>query len=393
MIRTIFLAACLCVLSVLSMPVDALAQRIDKDYIKPMPEVELMPKAEFEQETILHEAKPTEDDYLEYSIRVPSDWQQGKTLGGIGGVTINTKIFQELLQLYSPPRVVGSRSMLTVKALELEYKLTAEQWLLKHLVSQGATIEGFVAHSDTHAEALKVIVDRSISYVVRSSVYMNGKRVVLVEYSSPVEFWKDEKVMQAQVVNSFTFKKKEERNAVEEMDSFTLLDLATVHYPSSWQLRMSNLLSIERLDAALLNLPVLVEGDDFESASLDGKIDFSLVSAYTAESLEAEIEIFNDNLKENGIEKGEEVEFKDDFTFHDAFEYARVNVYAASVDGDKANNYELWIAELSAEDYFYFITLLTPTRDDDFFLWSRNTQTFKQVLEELEPTLDSVIAQ
>ena len=41
--------------------------------------------------------------------------------------------------------------------------------------------------------------------------------------------------------------------------------------------------------------------------------------------------------------------------------------------------YEYWITIMAYGDYFYFMTLTTPSRETDFFKWSRNVQTYQTV--------------
>jgi len=38
-------------------------------------------------------------------------------------------------------------------------------------------------------------------------------------------------------------------------------------------------------------------------------------------------------------------------------------------------------------EYYYFVTLLTPSRDEDYYSWARNTQTFRVLVENIQPLM------
>jgi len=45
--------------------------------------------------------------------------------------------------------------------------------------------------------------------------------------------------------------------------------------------------------------------------------------------------------------------------------------------------YELWATILKNDDYYYIVTLLAPTREQEFFVWSRASEVYKIVLSTL----------
>jgi hypothetical protein len=370
------------------------AQAVSSDSFKPLPKYDSIPLKELAEQTRLYEDVPDGDGGLRYSIRIPNDWEQEKDLEADTSISLNDKIFGELARFYGPVRVMGYRSSVQVKAVELSHQLTAEQWFLQHLMANGYTIEGFEVLSENRVEALLVYVHRGISYVVRAAAEIKGKNVVLVEYILPIENWEEERNMQDFVVSSFSMREAVVGD-VEALKVFQFLDIAEIKYPQSWQLRSTPIRSIDRMDMELLNLSAygLDLSSRYNRATMDGKIDVKLVSVYAVESLEQEIETLKAELKKSGLHLRTEIPTHETYKFHDLFEFGKVTAHKATDDSEKLLNYELWLSIMFSGDYYYFITLLTPSREDDFQVWSRNVETYKQVLEAAEPQPDSNLGQ
>jgi hypothetical protein len=372
---------------VLSVPVSYAQQAVApgdeplKEIKIPMPPIEKLPEVEFTKTTKLYDEIPFNDKALAFRVRIPTGWTKNTDIG-MSNFSISENVFGEVARFYGEPRVEGERSRFTINALELEYQLTAEQWFLQYLLSNGYTLQGIKTYNENRVEALYVLLEHDISYIVRAVAVLNGKRMVLAQYFLPIEFWDVEKKMQNSVVSSFVLTDAE-KGFVENMKIYQFLDVAEMKYPESWELRAQPLRSIDQMGVQLFNFATPLE--DEKTTTLDGKIDVRLVSSFDSESLEAEIEVFKQEIKEKGLVLGDIIETEMNYEFSPELDFAKVEVYRATDDKDALVNYELWLAIMSAGDYYYFITLLTPSRGDDFYVWSRNTQTFKLILENIAP--------
>lgn len=368
------------------------AQKVLDEYKKPMPDLALLSEEAFEKITEAYKDIPFNDKALSYHLRLPKEWTKVQDVGlSVGHYSLSSKVFGEVGRFYGPARLMGSRSRFTVHAVELDYQLTAEQWFLQFLLSNGYTIQGMEVINENRVEALYVLMERDVSYVVRAVCEINGKRVALAQYFLPVENWEDEKIMQAQTTKSFRLVDPDNEFA-EKMLDYQFLDIAELKYPESWKLRALPLNSIDRMKAQLLNIPPASENKK-EHVSLSGKIDISMVSVYVTESINEETERLKRELIESGLTLKDELKVKDVYAFNEVFEFAKVEAYDAIDSSDSVLDYELWIASMLAGDYYYFLTLLTPSRNDDFYTWSRNTQTFKIVVELTKPQLDTLSGQ
>ncbi|MEZ5919499.1 MAG: hypothetical protein R3D66_06280 [Alphaproteobacteria bacterium] len=341
------------------------------------------------------------DEALSYKIRLPEGWEQPQDVG-ISSYTLSDKLLGEIAVFYGPPKMY-TRSRFTLEALALEYQLTAEQWFIQHLLRNGYTIQGMEVISDKRVEALFLVVEKDVTYVVRAVAEINGKRAVLAQYFLPTQYWDDEKVIQSEVMKSFTLLRPDTEDA-EDMNTFYILDIAEFQYPSSWELKTEPVRSIDRLEVEIRSSAKrkrIKQKDDWKKTreqrereqderTLHGRINIQLVSNFAAESLEDEIAKLKNKVLGTSLVAGNVIEAQDAFIYDDAISFGETNVYEAVDEESELLKYEIWFTVMGAGDYYYFVTLLTPSWDDDFFVWSRNTQTYKFVVENLTLQTDSL---
>ena len=229
-----------------------------------------------------------------------------------------------------------------------------------------------------------MLIEDSISYAVRSIARINGKNVLFAQHFVPIERWHDEKVIQAMMLQSFQAKTKIEAD-VEKMTQYQFLDLAEFEYPESWVLKSLPIRSIDRMRVELLKTSTLSNEYGKEQKRLDGQIDVALVSIYASDTLEDEVERFRELLAEKDLIMGDVIETRDDFLFGDKYDFVDTQVYRVSGKSERLLEHELWLTIMSRGDYYYFVSLFTPSRDNDYFLWARNTETYKVIVGTIKP--------
>ncbi len=350
---------------------------------KPMPPVDLMPEQQFLDMTQEHKAVPYGDKSLGYSIRWPKDWVAGEDKGS-SNFELNTKLFTSINIWYSPPRM-GGRSRIEVKAVDLAFQLTAEQWFLQNVLESGQTLEGFLVHNENKVEALMIIMEDDTSYYVRTVTILNGKRVLQAQFFVPMFFWNDERALQAQCLSSFSITYPTE-SVIENMLAFQFLDVAEVKYPESWKVRSKPLTSVERMNVKFLNIRETKNKIGRVDESIEGQVDATLVSTQTSSSLIKEIEQYKKTLEGTGMLLGKKIENKEDFDYSKNFSFALTEVYEGIDSTNDSMEYELWVSVMVSGGYYYFVSLLTPSRNETYFIWARNTQTYKQIINGTIPS-------
>ncbi len=358
----------------------AQAQKILEEFNKPLPVVEPIDPAKFQEETVEYNVMPLEDEVLSYSVRLPKTWAEFGG-GGIKNYSLNNNLLGEIARYDGPPGI-GPRSRFTVQALDLEYQLSAEQWFLQYILTNGYNLQGMKVHSDKKVEGLLVIVEKDISYIVRTVAQINGKRMILAQYFISDQKWYEENVMQGAAVSSFKLTHLKDE-IIEEMLQFQFLDIAEFDYPVSWELRAPPLRSIDRMAVKLLMLAA--------KGSLNGRIEVNLASAFVVESLPDEIKGLKKSFEDKGLAFGKLIEKKTGYQFNDDVEFAAVEAYEVKGTASKLVDYEVWFTIMYSGDYYYFITLLTPSRDADFFVWSRNSETYRLIVESIEPQPETLL--
>lgn len=378
------------------------AQAIVEQFKIPMPEIALMPEESFRMQTKEVSEKSGREADLEYSIRIPKGWsrREGENADRFA---IAGRILGEIAKFYSPaPAGAGAggvseentgmmrieeplsdRSYILMRAGGLAYSMSAHEWFMQYLLANKFNLQGMVEHDERSAEALYVTVDNNVSFAVRGLARVNGNKIIFTEYFVPLEKWEDEKVMQAQVLRSLTM--KNDRVAeVEPMLSYKFLDLEEIKYPASWSLRTVPIRSIDRMSLKLFNLGLTID-EMSEKQKLDGRIDIEMVSVYATEDLDAEIDRHRRDVEEQGFVLGRIIESPEDFILNPAFDFAETTVYESNDTASKLIGYEFWITIVSINDYYYFLTLLTPSREADYFLWAKNKRHYKLLIDSIKP--------
>lgn len=361
---------------------------------KALPEISFMTREDFTSKTRFVRNKSPNDSYLGYELRVPSDWKETKI--DSTGLLLTSKLLNTLVEYESPLGVYNKKSKLDIQAIELDTAVTPERWLLEHMLALGYHIEHMGIHSPTRAEALIAYIEKGQSYIERSIVEINGKRALLMTYKMPAEAWTEQHVLQAQVMDSFKLLTEFE-GEIENYKTFNFLNFAELRYPRDWHLRDPGIESIDHMKVNILNVPNLnTHLRNFNE--IDGRIQVSMVSIYGTETLDAELSRQKEEFEKFSFDYQPEnkVDIPSAFFIQPAFEFADISAFKTFEDPfarKKISEKELWMGVLAAGDFYYFVKMLTPSRKSDYYIWLRNTEVFKIVLEGLRPNTRASVLQ
>ena len=174
------------------------------------------------------------------------------------------------------------------------------------------------------------------------------------------------------------------------MKPYHFLDIAEIQYPESWVLRAPPTRSLDRMLIKILNVSEDYDQDYRSKDSiLHGKIEADLVSVYTAKDIDDEADNIKARLKrELGLVLEDLDVFDVEKHISDDFLEKKGRVYRAYHPENELLNYEYWVTQMRKGDFY--VTLLTPARKDDYYMWSRNTETYKLVLQHTLPQQGSL---
>jgi len=376
------------------------AQGFDLSKTKKIVRFDTLSDEEFIKQTTLEEEYPYEDKYLAYQIRLPNGWEgmgvetkkqkesfiaeppknerrKKKSRAGdtIEQTELSRRILGKITSYFGPPRL-EPRSKLEIQALELSYDITAHNWFLYYIISNGYTLEGMEDVTDTRVEAIYILVEKDISYVVRTIAEINGPRMVLVSYYVPEVKFHEEKAMQEKVLASFRFTSPEQVR-IEQTKNYAFLDLLQFDYPSTWHLQAPNIYSIDQMDARLINV--------HDKETLNGEIMVHLISTELDTTLADEVSYLKEEMNKSGLSVGELIETVDRFKAHSQVYFSRAEVYKASDKSGRIREHEYWLVVMAEDRYYYIITLLTPGRNQDLYMWIRNTEALQTLVESIRP--------
>lgn len=355
-----------------------------------MPEMPLPSEKEFEEKTKLIKKKPYGEDVLAYTMRIDKTWTEGIDRSS-GNFLLSEKLFLQLNAFYSKPTIAG-RSRLEIEALNMEDNLTAQQWYIRYILEGGYTTEGFVTHSPDKVESLMVIMEKDYSYYMRTIMLINGSKVIMAKYYVPVHYMQEQAVMQAMVLASFKMTHPKPR-VYEKMISYRFLDIAEFRYPPNWKVFAKPIRNVDRLFVSLLNMKEVSTGAHHivKSSLTEGKLDITVVSSAVKNTLVEEISDYKKRIEAEGMLIGEKLEEDYAYKYANNIDFALTEVYRGIDSSDNLSEYEFWFTVLVGGNYYYFIMLLTPSRNEMFATWADNTQNYKLMLAQFKPMVGAFL--
>lgn len=360
--------------------------------MKPMPEFE----QELSDEDFFKMTKPYQDipygnDDLGYSIRIPKNWEKGDVRGS-GNFILSERLFLELASFYGKPTIIG-RSKVEIQALNFEDNLTAIQWYIKYLLEGGFTTEGLVEHSDTKVEALSITYDdQQNPFYLRTLMHINGEKIILVRVHIPLKRMKKMGALQAKILESFKLKSIAKPKEILT-GSYRFLDVIEMEYPEQWESVSKPIRSANRMHASFVNTKEVrvtqqvapgVRKQSMEKMT-EGTLDVHLISRTEGTLLE-EVDKFKKDFEKKGIIIGDKIKNDTKYNYDSKIDFAITEVYHGSGGSSNVNDYEVWFTVMTAGNYYYFLTLLSPSRNDQFTTWAHNIKGYEYVLEHFVPS-------
>lgn len=343
----------------------------------------LLPEKEFEAATKkITEIDPYSEPKISYSMRIPKSWTDNDQKGMVGSqMVLSGRVLGIMARHVSAPKNL-LRSYLQVEAQSLAYEISGENWLVNFILSNGFSLTAMTVHSGREVEALYVQVIKDQTYVVRARVLLNGPTLVLIRYYLPQENFEIERTQQEQVVSSFKLLNPTNER-VEKQSTYGFLDQSYFSYPESWTLKERSILSVERMSALLYQAREELDERKKTRLVLEGHIRLHLISRLLKTTLEQEVETFRKNLNIPDYEIGRLIESVT-YDYDPTIKSGKAQVYAlAPKDKVHMQPYEFLVTIMQGDDYYYITSMITPSRQEDFYLWAQNMEAAKIINESV----------
>ena len=341
-----------------------------------------------------------EDEYLSFSMDLPRDWTERQFVS-LKNFTRRGRLHGDLAR-FDGQSVGDSRSFFMVRSVELPREISASNWLMTYLLSNGYTLHSLTERGSSSFEAMYIIyaADNNQSLVVRSRGYISGPRIVLGEYVMPAELWEKEKDIQAYAVGSFKIQ-AQDQETIEDPEYYSYLEAVEFNYPKSWAVVKTNDIEVNALDLVLRNA-------DLTRVS-EGTINIHMASRRSVKLIEGDHSTYDidlpgivkkarhniENRGKNGQQNfsiGDRIDSKSFVTDY-KFDTQRSEIYevrpvTSHYDTQEVNpvSHEFWLTLLvdKAKSRVFIITLYTPDRDSDLYSWAVNSRAYERILKTIQ---------
>lgn len=337
---------------------------------------------EFDKKTSVFKVEePYGEKSLGYEIRLPEGWIADSADKRVDDVIAGPKKLSNnvlaILQRYTSPPKNLYRSTAVVEALQLPYGITVKTWFINFALTNGFTLTALTIKSAREMEALYVQVIKDEAYVVRARVLINGNKLIMIRYNLFQDNYAEEQIQQAQVLSSFKLLSEDEA-VIESRKTYGFIDQSFFDYPVSWALKERPILTVDRMSVSIMQ----GQGGTFNNV-LQGDMTVNVISRMLDTSLNEEIEYFRKNLQIENYKIGkfiEDVQYKYDASMRSG----RAKIYELEpLDPTKLQSYELIVAAMESDNYYYVTSMISPSRNQNYLVWGRNMEAARIVNESV----------
>lgn len=372
------------VLFLLAMPSQAQQLGIDLDALPKLKQNTLLPEAQFNAATkLLSEKAPYNEPRISYSLRVPKNWTDNiQQAAETKDIVPSDKTMLSTSVLGIIGRYVGApknllRSYIMIEAQSLDYEISAQNWFVNFILRNGFSLTALTEKSPQEVEAMYVQVDKDQTFVVRARIMLNGSSLLVLRYYLPAENYEEERALQEQIVGSFRLLQPVNER-VEKQALYGFLDQSYFNYPESWTLKEKSIFSVERMSALLYQAR-----NDETKTILEGHFKINVISRLLKTTLADEIKNFKDTLKIPNYAVGALIEDVK-YDYDPSIKSGRAQIYKlVPTDSVNMKDYEFVVTVMEGDDYYYITSMITPSRQEDFYTWAQNMEAARIINESM----------
>jgi hypothetical protein len=337
---------------------------------------------------------PLDLGYLKYTVRLPKGWVKMPSDTDVEESDVvqrsGKELFQQVAKYVSPPDI-DKRDMFVIHTLDLRGLISAKNWFINYMLTNGLSAEGITVISDREVNVQFTLLEKTGAFSVRGKVLISGPKVVFVEYKLAAEHQDSHRDFQILALKSFKLLAPDTSPAIR-METFSFVDIAKFDYPKAWILYTPNITTVDRMEASIINLKgnelVGEHNFDIDNLQLDGRVDVTVVARGPDVTIAGEFDILRNSLKKRKLKFGDLIERVDDFEKNPQVLSANVEAYNLLSEEKRMVGYEYWVALLQTPGRHYIFRLLTLGRKDNFYIWAQNVATFKMAIRTLAPVHD-----
>ena len=326
---------------------------------------------ELEHKFVLVKDEPYENPELAYKILIPKTFTPEPIKAETPELNPNTL---KPLGIFKGPAENGVNPFIQIQAVQLVKEITAANWLRHYAIITNRHIDTVKPINTNLADSVMEFNIEGHLFFARITASIDGDRLFFLLNLAHESMYSSYKNIFGVSVVSFNIENRSPKPSIEKHVPYKLSEMINFKYPESWQYIL------------LTDAPPGKSGVDLFNHDPDGnicgKIRVKTVKKKVSSRIDTQIEDTLEEYRESNVKCGELIECIDVEIGTERFESAIINVYRGEIKGNDISQ-EIWIAVIEDPEYFFVVTLLTPFREQAFFIWAINHRAFNIVLETL----------
>lgn len=319
------------------------------------------------------ENTPFGNKSLAFSILVPKTWGIDSSLK-VASAELSPASLKPLAILRG---MAGDSAMayLQIQAMKLTREITAADWLASHALSSQRSILKNQELSPLFADAQLEFVIEETPFTMRAVARVDGDRLFFVSAFCPSSVYASLEQTFGLMVASFDLTYPTTVTNIEPRLPLRVGGKIRLQHPSSWRPRMHENLPKGRYAVDLYQI------DDADS--LQGLIRIKLAEKGEISSIPLMLQRAKAELTEAGVELLGELHNAPVESPYELFKSGQLLIFEASIEGSPSPQ-EAWIYLFETVSHFTALSLLTPAREHDHYVWAINRRAFELILNSIK---------
>jgi len=265
--------------------------------------------------------------------------------------------------------------LIRIHAIRLVREITAANWLRHHAIETERKILAISPISDNSADCLTEFVNKEHVFQCRAAAFIDGDRLFFIQnLARSSAYPKYEEVFGVPVM-SFDISKQSGKPSVEKHIPYNSDAIVRFAYPASWKCRAA----AEKRPGEKGDVDLFSIGSD---GNVSGRMRIKTVEKSFSKDNEARILETIAEYRDHNVIAGGILETVEAAIATSRFDSALVRAYRTQIRNDEIGQ-EIWIAVIEDPKYHIIISMLTPFREQAFFLWAVNRRAYGIILESL----------
>ncbi len=341
------------------------------DTLRQLPTGASISDAEFESKTTLYEQKVEDRDFLNFEVRLPTQWKES-FLNSQQINPLNPNFLTDIGRYVSQP-YGDKRAFFSVQAITLKKEVFAEDWFRNQVLTNSYNIKTILIKDSKEIQALYTSLEGDIAFAIRAKVIIAGDVLYFARLALPVNTFSKLADMQAKVVQSFKVTSPKQ-GSIEKERRFAILNSLSFFYPSSWEIKEPDFSNLDHLSVELHRI---------ERQNITfGRFTIEAIRKTEEVGLQSFIQNTINELEKKGYKLDKLIEQKN-ANLPEGFYGGTIEVYSTYGNLEDLEQ-EFWFSYFEDADYYFFFTMLTPTRDVAYEDWARNRAVYLNTMARVE---------